>query len=309
MAFLRHNAPPVPVGPPSPFPNVGGPPLGGPTVASIGEGVDFEHRDPTIQYGPNVTVDGTELGERRGQILMATVCCSPEERIFRAARYFATSVEGLLDQIKSHRVGKAVIREIHRCRRTLRIVPYFGGSKDSPNAVAKPDKAVDARRRHWINRDTHGNLIYGSLRGTGIGSDAVVKFLPSDFVKHVPGADTPAGPTAVQDEVLLHELVHAVRYMKGLSARRKVRFQRSFAYHNMEEFFAILIANIYRSECGRPGLRHDHAGFDTVSMNSVSFLKIGRNRAHVRQLRREMPNLFRELRGVRADFNPTQFIA
>jgi hypothetical protein len=47
--------------------------------------------------------------------------------------------------------------------------------------------------------------------GTGTGSDTEIRFSPSTFT--APGA--PTGPGARPDEILLHEMVHGLRQMKG----------------------------------------------------------------------------------------------
>jgi hypothetical protein len=58
------------------------------------------------------------------------------------------------------------------------------------------------------------------------------------------------------DEFLLHELVHALRFVTGRFDGAHPFFNRDnmFLYDNIEEFLAILIANTYRSEQGRNGL-------------------------------------------------------
>lgn len=258
-------------------------------------------------YAANITIDGTELGRRRGAIL-APRARTDEERIRMAARYFETSVATALGELGARDTGRAVLRAIDGSPRRLTIVPYFGGSKDNPNATARPTHPRAARRRGLRPRDASGQVTSSTL-GTGQGSDSVVEFLPPQFARHVPGIAVGAGPGSLRDEVLLHELVHALRHLRGLRTHQPVRFQRTFTYDNREEFYAILIANIYRSECGRAGLRHDHSGFDPMFVASADFLKLGRNRAYLRRLRREMPALFRALRGVRAEFNPTAFLA
>jgi hypothetical protein len=61
-----------------------------------------------------------------------------------------------------------------------------------------------------------------------------------------------------KDYQLLHELVHAVREMRGqLQMVPTVNKE----WDNQEEFFAILIANIYLSETGKRYLGASHHDF------------------------------------------------
>jgi hypothetical protein len=57
------------------------------------------------------------------------------------------------------------------------------------------------------------------------------------------------------DEVLLHELVHAARYMRGLL----MKIPMTGGYENQEEFLAQLIENIYRSDKGRSPINYGGA--------------------------------------------------
>jgi hypothetical protein len=67
------------------------------------------------------------------------------------------------------------------------------------------------------------------------------------------------GPGTAADEILLHELVHCARHMKTWADPSLYNFTgMGDGFENIEEFYAVLIANMYSSETGRP-LRRDHA--------------------------------------------------
>ena len=67
------------------------------------------------------------------------------------------------------------------------------------------------------------------------------------------------GAGSAADEILLHELVHCVRHMKTWADQSLYNFTgMGDGFHNIEEFYAVLIANMYSSETGRP-LRRDHS--------------------------------------------------
>src|SRR5262249_21765490 len=59
------------------------------------------------------------------------------------------------------------------------------------------------------------------------------------------------------DAILLHELVHGLRIQRGQFLRMPTWDK---GYDNEEEFFAVLLANIYMSETGKTRLRADHHG-------------------------------------------------
>src|SRR5258708_23434633 len=70
---------------------------------------------------------------------------------------------------------------------------------------------------------------------------------------------------AQPDEILFHEMVHATRQMRGIFNPMPL----GFLYDTEEEFFAILLANIYASETGRPiDLRSDHHGFEHLTTDT-----------------------------------------
>jgi hypothetical protein len=78
------------------------------------------------------------------------------------------------------------------------------------------------------------------------------------------------------DDCLLHEMVHAVREMEGLEHGLPAECS-GFEPRGEEEFFAILVQNIYMSETRRTQLRKDH-GRDAMSdalNNSQWFLGKG----------------------------------
>jgi hypothetical protein len=86
--------------------------------------------------------------------------------------------------------------------------------------------------------------------GTGHGSDFVIRFTPWWFIQH------PAGPAYDPDELLLHELVHAMNSAKGVL---RLSGGAPGLFDNLEEFCAILMTNIYSAQTHR-NLRRDHDG-------------------------------------------------
>jgi hypothetical protein len=69
------------------------------------------------------------------------------------------------------------------------------------------------------------------------------------------------GPGSAQDEILLHELLHALRRVRGSYDRQPFNVAPDKLFDTNEELFSILITNVYMSEKVRPSLRRDHSGF------------------------------------------------
>ena len=219
-----------------------------------------------------------------------------DEALWRsAADSYEKSVAQLFVQISGSTTGRAVLREIDRqAPRTMLVEPLFETPNKSPNAYATPND-TQAARRH--------------------GSDTIVSFTPAHWR---PNKITPtltglkywSGPGTLPDELLLHEVVHGLRHMGGFRMTRNVPFQKD--YDTFEEFYAILIANIYRSELGKSDLRRDHHGFQTlVSIginNSTDFYNYRLNKQHLKKLRNQQPLFFADLTLVKAPFNPTTLI-
>lgn len=81
--------------------------------------------------------------------------------------------------------------------------------------------------------------------GTGLGSDVVITFNPGVYADAM--GQAPVNLVGRSDYALLHELVHA---MADVSGMRADRMGAPAGYDNLEEFTAIVVANVYRSENG-----------------------------------------------------------
>jgi hypothetical protein len=160
------------------------------------------------------------------------------------------SVAAQLDRIARHPVGQAVLVLSHR--RELLIgpewVPHARGSSEVGIVPATRDGQVG---RGLPVYDEHGHVLPGS--GRGLEDDVIIMFSPEfwgptgTFEIRFPG-DEP-------DEVLFHELVHAIRTMRGITYFMPV----DSGYANEEEYLAVVIANIYiSSKNAGARLRGDH---------------------------------------------------
>ena len=179
-----------------------------------------------------------------------------------------------LIQVTPFQTSEPVLREIARSGKKVLIRPAHAGEQDHAEAV-KGIEPFDNVTPDWIGstpegspplacaegsvegRDRTGTPIFRKgdgpdpdRLGSGSGSNVCVYFTSQDHLKEL------TSPGGRPDEVLLHELVHALRMAQG----RSLCLFMPDNYDTIEEFYAILIANIYRSECGYRTLRASHFG-------------------------------------------------
>ena len=159
----------------------------------------------------------------------------------------------------------------------------------------------------------------GSVLGTGGGSSTRITFTAQDW-----STVSQTNQPDIVDEVLLHELIHALRQAMGkeddatLSApferQRRIDNASNYnqlddkyaqSYQNLEEFIAVLLTNIYRSEKSRIGLIRDHAGDYFLApplTNPRNFLIVWR--PQIVRMCNEMPMLCNAIASVNCYFNP-----
>lgn len=97
------------------------------------------------------------------------------------------------------------------------------------------------------------------------------------------------------DGWLLHELVHAMRFISGVFRYSPM----GGSYGNNEEFYANTIEMIYRSEKGLPVYDYKYR-----PINAASFLEKNMATVLLTDLRVAQPSLFDALTKVNAGFNP-----
>jgi hypothetical protein len=216
-------------------------------------------------------------------------------------------IKGQLDKIFGSATGKAVLAEMKRAH-TMRILPSDFRRKQSWTknaAVTTPrDSGNSGVGTVKAALTAKGAPIYDKGRpmcqtadggkhvcavGTGTGVNADIFFASKKYV-------SPHNPA---DEALLHEIVHAMRLVNGVMQFLPM----NGGYGNLEEFLAVLVANIYRSE-KRVSDLYDYA--DNL-INPQSFLNTiltPTPRLALGILRSGQPMLFKALAQVSAAFNP-----
>ena len=200
-------------------------------------------------------------------------------------------VANLLHDVFRTDTGRAIRSEITR---SLTIRPNPGGPANArphnQTAATRHGQMVRNCRNGFGLHDARGNLLYGA----GIGTNVTIEFTPADY-----GPPTSSN-FLTPDSVLVHELAHAVRQMAGVL---DCDFMAD-DFDTIEEFFAILVANIFRSELGRTALCPNHNPSGPMAHQS-DFMR-GRGRVGlVDRMVRQQPRFTRNLSRVRgATFNP-----
>jgi hypothetical protein len=194
-----------------------------------------------------------------------------------------------LGALGGRRTGKALLAEISGVSsKTVAIVPTF--TDDPFDADTHADDAVAATRLGFKERDQDGLSFPGPILGTGQGSDSTVHYTP------VPKGTASSGPGSLSDEILLHELVHAGRQVKGI--------QNFEAIHNgaqnEEEYLAIIVTNVYLSEKKQTKFRGpNHKAFDVLPQPE-RFLEGQRERQLMEKLRSGQNSLWGALINIDA---------
>jgi hypothetical protein len=140
-------------------------------------------------------------------------------------------------------------------------------------------------------------------KGTGWGASVIVHYDKRRWVSGGPCGSFPGKPGSAPDEVLLHEMLHGLRDMAGQKDLSKIGGD----YDTMEEFYAILITNMYMSERGRSLLRKNHHGHQPLEKklsSSAGFLTDMDHLRWVDWLFKHNAVFLRRVAEVNAPFNP-----
>jgi hypothetical protein len=201
--------------------------------------------------------------------------------------YF-NAVEADLNAIRQSATGRAILFKI-QAHGTILIQPYT-------DEYAR--KMVNGSKCNATSEDM-------LLRPSNSGRVVQVRHSPKIYAR---GSPCSKGPGRFPDMVLLHELVHAGRTL-GLDYKN-VRLSGPLAgYENEEEFFAVLVENIYISETGRitSGLRADHS--DTARLvapddDPAMFLSVPDNFSLVEKYCNQHPTVAPMIAEAKTEFNP-----
>jgi hypothetical protein len=251
-----------------------------------------------LVFGRNMWVDGNSLDVQGYNGLYAG-----------RGHYFEKDVEAALVSVSMFRAGRAVLNAIGRCgQRSLSILPYVDQQFNArAHAIQLHDSVATGQVVHGAQSQPQFGL------GTGRGSSVQVLYTPwittydprlyflerrHRVWNQIHGFD-PQAPGNDQGELLVHELVHAVTMMAGCMTGGR---PMPGGWDDEDEFRAIIVADIYSSERGRP-LRQTHR-FGIALENPQPW----RTDPHFKRLLGRfitaLPDLAGELGRIDTPFNP-----
>lgn len=201
------------------------------------------------------------------------------------------TVSEQLQTLTRSAVGRAIFAELNaRTEFSVMILPFdFLEASSWSLHVGAVTSATD-RRAEWkkgvpiCGATMDGKPFCYASHGHGGGSDVQIFFTARRHRGREPA-----------DEVLLHELMHATRKVRGVLYRMPMHG----SYGNQEEFLAVLAANMYRSEKRKEPFDY-HGG----AINPATFLDDTASRAVLAGLRADQPAFFAALARVEVAFNP-----
>jgi hypothetical protein len=200
-------------------------------------------------------------------------------------------VSGMLMSLSLFVTPRAIFRKLNA----------HGGTWGGATIVPYHNSKYLARygRCNALQADSEG---VPDLPSLPLGGFTPIYFSPQTYATGSCGS----GPAARPEEVLLHELVHAARFLGRDSNDRPLTGAMS-GYDDEEEFFAVLVTNIYVSETGRTNLRKDHHGHVNLPPplnRPEAFLAIPENYRLIRTFCSQHPNIAPMIANANAAFNP-----
>lgn len=202
---------------------------------------------------------------------------------------------GIIDTFDT---GKAVLDHLQKTKKSITIK---NGSEGFTKPLNWETATLQGAQRLHCGGPNAGQKVSPAQKGKGGGSDVDVLWHPKDLT--CSGGKKCAGNQA--DEVLFHELTHALRFAAGKSNCVSMTGKYK-SYGDEEEFYAIVISNIYLSEKGKTDLRADH-GFEMGVLDAdeqKDFVK--RHRERLAKLKSQQQTLYDALTKIepKGGFNP-----
>ena len=156
-----------------------------------------------------------------------------------AARNYTNKVKEHLSWIYKTKTGRLLFKSIKFYNRPITITPYTAGNCNATGGA------------------------------TSVGGNGIVSYSPDTFSVHGACSATKSAQNRglFWDEILFHELIHVFRAVSGKWSKSTLSFGL-VNYTDTEEFYAVLVTNIYiadRSNKIKSGLRADHKTFAPLS--------------------------------------------
>ena len=202
------------------------------------------------QYHNTIFIDGAAQSTIGGRLFTPDPTQAP---------HYETQVAWVLDQIRDSQTGQVLLREIMSAPlgKQVRIIPFpleDARSVPSSETGAAPSgqqlrfpgdlpdtAAVEQAGQHRFDAQNK------PLLGTGEGANVTIHYHPMTWLLNSFRTGLPGN--LMPDDVLVHELVHALRMMSGKVLTMNLStLDHTRRWGNAEEFYGVLVANIYISE-------------------------------------------------------------
>lgn len=194
--------------------------------------------------------------------------------ILETSPAYRREVARYLDLIRTTTAGKTLINHINQRAQWMLIMPFHPSARDPVNAYAYPMASTEADSYAKYAPIMTTFTLTGGIQievptawGTGVGSMTYIDYHPATWRQRLVNTGS-MPPGSGPGEILYHEMIHAYRMQCGLARNDKVTGHERM--DNIEEFYAILAANVYRSDRGFTALRTDHWGFDRIKTADAS---------------------------------------
>lgn len=233
-------------------------------------------------------------------------------------------MQKIIKTIAKSETGKILLDAIASTGKHLLITPYtpsapnqtvcnatashIPGSNDLTKILAYRVGTYDrdATQKGKTPLNKYGKPSGGGI-GTGRGVNSTINFSPDTWESGSCGLHQ---TSFLPHAVMFHEMVHAYRHMKGRRNRQATN-SGLVAYANDEEYFAVVLSNIYISDPTTPiggerVLRFGHGNkvMPTTESTTKGFLGNPENQKMVEKLKNQEPELAGALSVVKCDFNP-----
>src|SRR6266403_882711 len=203
-----------------------------------------------------------------------------KDRLMTADAYVA-EVRNVIRQIAQTQVGSSVLTTIRAWNKYVRITPNpVWDVNECTTADTVAGEAKDLQYNRTLLPLMKQWLPMVDARAIG----AVVRYIPnwyaaggSCYKKYSNRNVSDYTPTP--EEVLLHELVHAVRFVSRTMNMQPQAVGGLSLYDSVEEFNAVLVENLYQSELKAP-LRSSHHSFHTLDKELEGSLDFFKASAH-----------------------------
>jgi hypothetical protein len=201
-------------------------------------------------YHNAIIIDGAAQSKIGGQLF------TPDPT---QAAHYETQVAWMLDQIKDSQTGQVLLREIMTAPmgRQVFIIPFplpdarsvpssESGAAPSGQHLRFPGDLPNTTAVEQAGQRRF-DAVGKPLLGTGAGANVTIHYHPVTWLLN--SIRTGLVSNLLPDDVLVHELMHALRMMSGKVLTMNLdTLDHTRRWANIEEFYGILVANIYISE-------------------------------------------------------------